>query len=250
MKIQILSDLHLEFFKTLRKAKEFLETLVCDCDMVCLAGDITTCNQAQDHLLLLSKVFKGKDIVYIPGNHEYYNSSKLMTDITLRDNSKKCGIHFLENDYYVKDDCVIVGACSWHENYVKRSSGHLNDFRLIEDLRKSPLSAVSWGNSSYLYFDSVMGMGQLRDKKVICMTHNAPLYQHTPLEYKGNELNIYFTNDWSGLIKKHDIKLWISGHLHGSVNFKKYGTQFIENSYGYVNHSENETFIKHLVVDV
>jgi len=251
MKIQILSDLHLEHFNSTTNIHEFLESLVTDCDVIALAGDITTTTDIEKHLHIIGEVFRGKDIFYIAGNHEFYHSSKLKVDFELRDESIKNGIHFLENNYYVMGEYVFIGACGWHDSYSKRrgtSSPYLNDFYLIDELNNDPLNACMWNRESYNYFYKTMGM--FRDKKIICMTHNAPLPEFTPKQFEGDILNMFFVNDWSDLIQEFNPILWISGHLHNSKIFKKWNTEFVENSFGYYRNNQNPKFDKHLIIEV
>jgi len=63
MKLQILSDLHLE-------AHSFTLKPHPDADVIVLAGDITTC-RSYDAFRRLLKQTAGKPTLYIPGNHEY-----------------------------------------------------------------------------------------------------------------------------------------------------------------------------------
>jgi predicted phosphodiesterase len=66
MKIRILSDLHLEF-SAWHPPFEPPET---DADVVVLAGDIDNGTQAIDWA---EHTFAGKPVLYVPGNHEYYD---------------------------------------------------------------------------------------------------------------------------------------------------------------------------------
>ena len=74
MKIQILSDLHLEFFQSYDKVLRPLYTP--KADVVVLAGDIFSYTKCEAQMKSIRKAFKKTPLVYIPGNHEYYNTDK------------------------------------------------------------------------------------------------------------------------------------------------------------------------------
>jgi predicted phosphodiesterase len=58
MRLQIISDLHLEFFSSTTEINDFLQSLVCDADAIMLAGDITTPRNIEKHLHAIKDVFK------------------------------------------------------------------------------------------------------------------------------------------------------------------------------------------------
>ncbi len=67
MKLQIMSDLHLEFYKD--RGKSFLESLdLTDIDVLILAGDIATRGLIESTLNWFAKNYK--QVVYVHGNHE------------------------------------------------------------------------------------------------------------------------------------------------------------------------------------
>lgn len=68
MKLQILSDLHLELSK--------FEPFATDADIIVLAGDIAL----EDNGIIWARaVFPNKEIIYVPGNHEFYGTKRLET---------------------------------------------------------------------------------------------------------------------------------------------------------------------------
>jgi len=85
MKIQILSDLHLEF--------EEYHYLDCDCDVVVLAGDIHTkglgVKWALEHI-------KDKPVIYVLGNHEFYGKTYPKHIYQLKELAENTNIHILK----------------------------------------------------------------------------------------------------------------------------------------------------------
>ena len=66
MRIRVLSDLHLEFFDDPADAGIHDDV---DCDVVVLAGDIAN---GIDGLEWAADTFMSRQIIYVMGNHEYY----------------------------------------------------------------------------------------------------------------------------------------------------------------------------------
>jgi len=229
MKFQVLSDLHLEFFgdDTDRKAS-FIKSLKTDADYVLLAGDISTGkNLLYDYNLVTTILGK---IIFITGNHEYYNSNKKDVDDML---SMYVEGAFLNNLYIEIDDVVIIGGTGWHQSFNTQSALLLNDFRIIEELKNDNHIGMYWHNETYRFFDEALN--KFKDKTVICLTHNAPLFKCTPLKYLDNKLNIYFCNNWSDMFA-YNPKYWVYGHMHESNNF--------------VYKNTHENFVKHLIIEV
>ena len=75
MKLQIMSDLHLEMHAD--RGRELIRGLdPTGVDVLVLAGDITTARYYEDlESIFKALVTKYRHILYIPGNHEYYKSS-------------------------------------------------------------------------------------------------------------------------------------------------------------------------------
>ena len=245
MKFQILSDLHLEHFYSNENKAHFIESLKCDVDYILLTGDITSSKYLEEDYGMLFDIL-GENIIFISGNHEYYNSHKQIVDERL---GKLKGT-FLNNRFTeINENIVVLGGTGWHQEQHNFKSPMLNDFLLISDLMLDKRFSYFWHNDTYEYFESMLNMFKSQNKRVICLTHNAPLLECTPKQYKGDELNQFFVNDWSDVFK-YDPILWVYGHLHGSKDFMYKNTRCIENSLGYVNIEENDEFDKNLIIEI
>ena len=66
MRLRILSDLHVECFKEGRDLPDVAA------DVVILAGDI---HRTTEGLAWAAERFAGQEIIYVPGNHEFYGTS-------------------------------------------------------------------------------------------------------------------------------------------------------------------------------
>lgn len=82
MKLHILNDLHLEF--------STFDPPQTDADVVVLAGDI---DKSDKGVYWAREAFPNKQILYVPGNHEFYGARRLETLHLLRIAGEQCGVH-------------------------------------------------------------------------------------------------------------------------------------------------------------
>ena len=228
MKIQILSDLHTEFWGHVD-----ISWLVPDedVDVLVLAGDIGV---AQNFQWIL-RDFKNryKHVMFVPGNHEYYHSS--LSKIK----ASTC------NSFVPQwpDGQQFLGATLWFP-YTTEDEKHkhlLNDFNLIKDLE--------WEiNAQHRMHLQHLEMHM--DSNSVVITHHCPSHKSTPERYKDSELNRFFVCDMEELILERQPKLWIHGHTHDSCDYMIGQTRVICNPFGYLGHEENPKFQKHLIVEV
>ena len=90
MKALVLSDLHLDFakFSPVHNGHRIDE----DADVVILAGDIT---EGVQGIRWARETFTTKEIVYIAGNHEFYNNNITALPTYLREVAERMGVHYL-----------------------------------------------------------------------------------------------------------------------------------------------------------
>ncbi len=89
MKIRVLSDLHLE-------CDEPLAIPYAEADLVVLAGDIH--NHAEAPRWAASNFDSGIPVIYVPGNHEYYDAEFGAMEVAMQDASRSMdNVHFLNN---------------------------------------------------------------------------------------------------------------------------------------------------------
>ena len=94
-----MSDLHVEFFD--------FHPIEVPADVVVLAGDILIEHRG---LAWARKAFPGKPIIYVMGNHEYYEGDYERVLERARDEAAKQQIHLLEQDQVVIDGVRFLGT--------------------------------------------------------------------------------------------------------------------------------------------
>lgn len=131
MKIRAISDLHIEFFD--------FQPIEVPADVIVLAGDILT-----EHYGIgwARKAFPDKPIVYVMGNHEYYDAHYERVLERARDDAASLGIHLLEKDQVIIDGVSFLGTTLWTDFEVEEpllprslayryANGSMTDFSII-----------------------------------------------------------------------------------------------------------------------
>lgn len=87
MKLHVLSDIHLEFAT--------FEPPATDANVVVLAGDVAQGNKG---VYWARQAFPKSQIIYVPGNHEYYGSRRPETLRLLRIAGRQNSVQVLDDD--------------------------------------------------------------------------------------------------------------------------------------------------------
>jgi len=236
MKLQVYSDIHIEFYKTFPRFVRHADTLV-------LAGDIgifTKFNYT-DFLDYISKTWK--DIIYVPGNHEFYNDTNSITstkNIYVKIFAEYDNIHYLDNDSIILNDgdekIRFIGSTLWSKpDYIEG----LCDFYKIKELKQNELVPLSIETFKQMHEESVTYIKQTLDNdkiiKTVLITHFPPVTEGTFHPKYKNSIHVnYFSNNLDKMgISVSNICTWISGHTHFSHNFVIDGCRFVSNQMGY-----------------
>jgi Icc-related predicted phosphoesterase len=271
MKIQFMSDLHLEFSPVFRPEPT-------DADVLVLSGDILVVDYMlrseaspyyeraemfNDFLLYCANNYQ--HVIYVMGNHEHYYSRFDETAVNLRAlisrinlSSPYGNIHLLDKQELEIDDVLFVGATLWTDankgdpvtefTLEKR----MNDYSLIQRkfngvYRKLRVFDTVIEHQKSLKF--IEDMCETHDKIVVA-THHAPTHQSVDRRYKDQVVmnGGYASNLDSFIFDRPQIKLWIHGHMHANNDYMVGETRVMSNPRGY--NDENPHFINNIVVEV
>jgi predicted phosphohydrolase len=218
MKIQIVSDLHNEFGVV---KKNYDAICSGDADVLVLAGDISSNEEIVDDILHFQED-SGKHIVFVPGNHEYYRTSRKALDkemFLLEDINPKVHV-LIEKDFCMGGVCFLGSTGWWDGSFgsigVNQING-LNDFRMIYDLMdEGNLDGIKWGRMAQTYLSGRMHYMRhnFPDTKLCVVTHHYPTERSIHPAFAGSPLNACFCNNWEWMIDKYRPELWIHGHTH------------------------------------
>ena len=241
MKLNIVSDLHMEFHNNLNLLREIPN----DCDYLVIAGDLTTGtsdNSFAKCISLLTMRFQG--VIYVPGNHDYYHSDFTTINEQLRQLER-----LYENFYPLINECMeiegykLIGASLWFpdrpDNY--RYSGLLNDFTYIYNFKNSVYKANA---------ESVKFINRELNNKSILITHHLPTIHSISPKYRDRDLNRFYLTDLGSLITFKEPRLVIHGHTHDSFDYILGKSRVICNPYGYFGREVNPSFKNELYVDL
>jgi 3',5'-cyclic AMP phosphodiesterase CpdA len=247
LKLQIVSDLHLEF------RPDNLNFLIPTAPVLCLLGDICVIGTTEDfetYKKFIDVVYDQYEIIiHVPGNHEYYNKSQSGKDATftvdrvnarLRKYAKgKKKLYILNNNMLkLKVDKInyyIIGTTLWTyvdpENY-KKINNAMNDYKYIKWSEKGKVRPFMVKDMQKLHKKAVscikrfITLAKKVDASVVLLTH------HKFLRQKTDVFSTAYESDLAYLIKA-PIKLAAYGHVHKNFNGRVNGVKVIANCRGY-----------------
>ena len=249
MKIQIVSDLHLEF-------SDINIQNVGDTDVLILSGDILIAEklfrpnseEGNKFLDFLKRVsFQFPHVIYVAGNHEFYSSGKFYQ--TVEDLRNYCStqfnnVYFLERDTKIINDVLFVGGTLWTDmNKGDPLTLHavrdmMNDYRAIRNDKNGfipvkPTDTCERHRQTREYIMQIVKDN--KDKKCVVVGHHSPSFQSCHEQYRGDYLmNGAYHSDLSELILDHpQIKLWTHGHTHHAFDYMIGETRIVCNPRGY-----------------
>jgi predicted phosphodiesterase len=250
MKIQVMSDLHLEF-------ERYLFTNHGQNDVLILAGDICEIRNYQRLFVpfMRQALFMYDKIFYVMGNHECYGSGLYSTIAKIKEFEKEHEkFVFLNNSKYVHEGVLFTGGVLWTDLRkgdpiaMRVAEDCMNDYNYIQDFK--PESSIAEHNITRVYLAGVLLYNALYEKKVV-ITHHSPSFANENPKYKNSGpegLNYSFhSTDMDHLLLNYEVD-WIHGHSH-MTSATPIGQSTIHcNSKGYGN--ENPDFNPNYVIEI
>ncbi|MGF6603184.1 3',5'-cyclic AMP phosphodiesterase CpdA [Paraburkholderia sp. GAS448] len=272
MKIRVLSDLHLE-------SDEPEVIAHADADLVVLAGDIH--NHAQG-LRWAAETFDGNvPVVYVPGNHEYYDGEFGALEAAMHDAASSVdNVHFLNNASLVDPagQWRVLGTTLWtnfelfgadekaRDESIEAARRVMLDFRGLIQVAWPPVAGAA-GPAAQRDFTPADTLALHRSArawleaelakpfagKTIVVTHHAPHRLSLAERYADDLVSAGFISDLPTLVRS-PVVLWIHGHTHTPFDYTVNGTHVVCNPRGYVDRRtrrpENPGFAWDKVVEI
>lgn len=234
MKIQVLSDLHLEMLYDWDR--EGVEQT--DADIVVLAGDIHHGPEAAEWAAKQAELLD-KQVLLIPGNHEFYGKEINSTLALMRQKCEGARVHLLERNTVVIDDVRFLGCMLWtdyqatktKDESMQAAADMMNDHRLIRLSSKTftPADALR------LHEESVVWLAEELQKpfggKTAVITHHGPTPRCQSKIYPLSNISAAFWSDVEHLMG--GVDLWIYGHTHSNLDSIVGRTRVVSNQCGY-----------------
>jgi len=266
MKIQIASDLHLEFLQRDYPGERIIGP-VPGAEVLILAGDIAV---GADVFTLFSSwpTPTPVPIIFVAGNHEFYHHVLDPMRLKMEKTAANFSMHYLENSSVVIGNARFLGTTLWTDykldanrpqaDQMRDAERSLNDHRLIRTGRHMFTAQDALDRFNLAKDWLTQELAKPFEGKTVVVTHHAchPLSVHP--RHKGSPINSAFTSDMSELMQSVD--LWIHGHTHDNVDYKVDRCRVVSNQAGYcVNRTyarrddwifENKAFDRNFMVEI
>ena len=273
MKIQLLSDLHLEVHP------QFVPEPAPDADLLVLAGDIgsyqndsqvTGDNFGLERFSPLPQWGSWPTpVVFVPGNHEYDMQDFDAAHDRLRRTCDRLGLLWLERETLVLDGVRFVGTTLWSDFDALADHEQCTDLTRRLRLRQKAFRAANF----YLAKTGTTRAGTpwlaepMREQALVCMawledalarpfdgptvaiTHFAPSLRSADPRYGLAPGTAGFCNALDHLLPR--ATLWLHGHLHAPSDYTVQGQQadgtpwqcrVVANPLGYARKNEQAFF--------
>lgn len=281
MKIQLLSDLHLE------SHPHFKAQALPGADLLVLAGDIGSYqNGSLLSTLAISDfglarfsplpVARGgagwpTPVFFLPGNHEYDGLDFDDAQSRLRETCERLGMVWLERETVLLAGVRFVGCTLWADfDALSTERARTQDITLGEQLkaREKAFRAANFyltKNHAFrggqpMLADAVRAEGLasqawLRqalavpfDGPTVAVTHFAPSLLSADPRYGVSPGSAGFCNSLDELLPL--AKLWLHGHLHYPVDYVRHGCRVVSNPLGYAHKGEQAAFRESLCIEL
>ena len=255
MRIQIASDLHLEFPENRRWLEE--NKLIPSGEVLILAGDIVALKYKEKAQLFYDYVRPHfKQIISIFGNHEFYHGK---IDFAYPTYLKKMAENhvLINNKIFVYQNVKFICSTLWSaipDKDREEIENRMNDYHIIyqSKMEKIPITTdhTNFFNEISLKFIQEELKKEFKGK-IVVVTHHLPSAQCNLKKYKNSSLNSAYVNDLDQLIKKNQhISAWIHGHSHEFNEIKMGKVVVARNPLGYVFEGEQHDFRRDYTIKV
>lgn len=273
MKLQLLSDLHLE------TDPGFVATPAPGADLLVLAGDVGSYQTRRDGSMMDEPDWGLRrfsplpqhagwpvPVVYVPGNHEYDGLDMEEAHADLRRACDRLGIAWLERETLVIEGVRFVGTTLWSDYDALMPANATETERLR--LREKAFRAANFylhkmaGQRCGALFDAAAmrelaldcqawlraALARPHAGPTVVVTHFAPTLHSADPRYGLAPGTAGFCNALEDLLPQAD--LWLHGHLHCATDVRVDRCRIVANPLGYARKNEQASFRPTLTVDV
>ena len=207
MRIQVLSDLHLEFHNPLPGLADGVDVIVC-------AGDLAPVETGA--VFYAAKEWAdARHILYVPGNHEYYGTD---IDVARRLLAKQCrhlGITLLDPGTITVDNVRFIGATLWtdfrlsgiaHEAAAHKGALGMADFTGAIQRGRTRFTTHESARrhaAERAFIEGELASARRVGQTAVVITHHAPTPRSIAPHFERHPCNPGFASDLDDCCRSH-----------------------------------------------
>lgn len=246
LKMQFVSDLHLEF----RENRVWLEhhPLEVTGDILLIAGDTAYLDVPESDRDTYSRYAfwdwaseNYQQVIVCLGNHDFYGYYDLATMPNGYCKEIRHNVHAYYNKVVSIGDIDIVVSTLW--SFIEPFDAYqtekvVSDFyRILYNGHRLTADDFNAEHERCLEFIR-KAVKESKAQTKIVLTHHVPTQECTAEEFRGSAINGAFTVELGEYIAKSGIDYWIYGHSHRNIDAQIGATRIISNQFGYCSHEE------------
>lgn len=247
MKLQILSDLHIDSYA--RQSRPIGHIPKTDADIVLVAGDTANSDGGMPWLQLQAARLE-VPLITIAGNHEYFDEDVLAFDKKLatwdnyNDESQQ-GVRVLQCQHIDIGDVRILGCTLWTDYQYKATDETMHTARqFMRDYKQiyagnelfSPEVSIQIHAKQRQWLQQALVNAKDLGKKTIVMSHHSVSPLSVSEKYASLPSNAAFVSDFSEWMHEDWAPmLWVHGHTHEAFDYRIGNTRVIVNPRAYPN---------------
>ena len=249
LRIQFVSDLHLEFPQNRQYLAE--HPLEVSGEVLLIAGDTAYLDYPETGKDTYSQYAfwdwvseHYKQVIVCMGNHDfygYYNLSDLPDGYCKK---IRMNVHAYYNAVVHINDVDIIVSTLWSK--IEPCDSFLTEHNVSDFYRIKynghRLTTEDFNQEHARCFSFIKrAVKESNAKTKIVLTHHVPTQLCTAKEFQGSTINGAFTVELGDFIADSGVDYWIYGHSHRNIDAQIGKTNIISNQLGYISHGENKS---------
>ena len=243
MRIQVLSDLHLETgwppADTVRERGLHIDDV--GADVIVLAGDTA---EGAEGVAWAARQWPDTPVVYVLGNHDPVLASIDETLTDCRAAAAGTSVHVLEREAVTIAGVRILGATLWTDYLLHGESWatparaaavrSAPEYRSVfgpDGGRLKPSVTVRLHEETLRWLEAELASSD--PARTVVVSHHAPSPRSLRASWDRDLMAAAFASDLSPLIERRAPAVWIHGHTHRAVDYGIGDTRVISNPLGY-----------------
>lgn len=221
---ELVSDLHLDFYS---EACTILDSWTAQTEILVIAGDFCELRHLDIRWLEILRN-KWPNIIYVPGNHDYYGNN--FSPKTLDVMRTFCNV--LDREEISVNDIVFAGATLWFPHKRTNLEQYISDFHAIKPTGYTQFH--NWVNSEHMRDKWFF---QWKAQADVWITHHMPFAQSIAPRWAGHHLNRFFYAQCEDMLSecRKKPKAIVHGHTHDACTYSFLDTPVYCNPMGYPN---------------